>query len=277
MRSLSALSEDESMYRRVAPYQLPGPEKANFTTTLRKVCRQGSVLVLLAFLSGCVAIPIPSSITINDNKLQAIQPLQQGDVLVLDGENAITTRSGQSFGEAAKDYFTAGCREVSRGTCTIPNLITTILKMNPYPGRFAVKNLAEVQRDALMEEGPECAAGGDSILCRLNLSKTRVLSDRLRYAIRVKESFEANVHAPLYAPPFGIVSCGRKTVLEANVWDLPTEQFAGSFTVSAAGEFTMAAYMLHVAVYPETQKDAIERLAREIVERFTGSKPLAVD
>jgi hypothetical protein len=89
----------------------------------------------------------------------------------------------------------------------------------------------------------------------------------------VKESFEAAVHAPLYVSPFGVASCSNKTVLEAGVWDLPAERFLGSFTITAEGEYTVVAYILHLVVSPDTQKDAMEKLAREIVTRLTGLKP----
>ena len=110
---------------------------------------------------------------------------------------------------------------------------------------------------------------------RLDLSQDKFVSrDRPRYAVHVKEKFEAIVHVPLYVSPFGVASCSNKTVLEARVWDLPAERFLGSFTVTAEGEFTVVAYMLHMVVSPDTQKDAMERFAREIVVRLTGLKPL---
>ena len=106
-----------------------------------------------------------------------------------------------------------------------------------------------------------------------NFPRDRAFADRLRYGVHVKESFEAAVHVPLYASPFGVASCSNKTVLEAGVWDLPAERFLGSFTVTAEGEYTVAAYILHLVVFPDTQKDAMEKLAREIVTRLAGLKP----
>jgi hypothetical protein len=203
-----------------------------------------------------------SEIIISD-KLQAIQPLEWGDVLVVYGENATVPE------QSLTDYFTAGCL-ASFHKNTISNLIKTTLKMNPQPGRFAVKHLKDLDKDG----GSDCAAADDSILCRLNLSKTKVLLDHLRFVIHVKENFEADVHLPLYVPPFGVASCSNKTVLEANVWELPKEEFIGSLTVSAEGEFTVMAYMLHLVVFRDTQEDATSRLAREIIERFIGLKPL---
>lgn len=228
----------------------------------RRTCWYGWILVLLTLVSGCVHIPMSSDIIIN-NKLKAIQPLERGEVLVVYGENATVPK------QSIQDLFTAGCL-ASFHRNTIGNLITTILKMNPNPGRFAVRDLKDLEK----EGGPDCAAADDSILCRLNLSKTKVLLDHLRFLIHVKENFEADVHLPLYAPPFGVASCSNKTVLEANVWDLPKEEFIGSLTVSAEGEFTVMAYMLHLVVFRDTQEDATNRLAREIIERFIGLKPL---
>jgi hypothetical protein len=92
--------------------------------------------------------------------------------------------------------------------------------------------------------------------------------------MHVKENFEAQIHLPLYASPFGIASCSNKTVLEVTVWDLSAEKFIGSFAVSAEGEYTLLAYLFHVVVSRNTLKDATERLAQEIVERLTGLKPL---
>ena len=221
----------------------------------------GWFLVALTF-SGCIHVPMSSEIIVND-KLRMIQPMERGDVLVVYGENATVPE------RSIPDYFTASCLASFHGN-TIGNLIKTILKMNPQPGRFAVKHLNDLEKD----EGSGCAAIDGSILCRLNLSKTKALLDHLRFVIRIKEKFEADVHLPLYVPPFGVASCSNKTVLEANVWELPKEEFIGSLTVSAEGEFTVLAYMLHLVVSRDTQEDATNRLAREIIERFVGLKPL---
>ena len=43
---------------------------------------------------------------------------------------------------------------------------------------------------------------------------------------------------------------------------------------AAEGEYTVAAWVLHVVVAPDTQQDAAERLAQEIVTRLAGLKPL---
>jgi hypothetical protein len=222
------------------------------------------ILIFLTLFYGCAHVPMSSDTIIND-KLQAIKPLEQGDVLVVYGENA--TVPEQSI---TNSYFTSGCLATFQGD-TVGELIKTILKENPLPGRFAVRHLKDLEK----EEGSDPAAtGGGSILSRLNLSKNKVLMDHLRYAIHVNETFEIKIHIPLYAIPFGIASCGNRTVLEANIYELPTEKFVGSFTVSSEGEFTVFAYMFHLVVFRDTQKDAMERLSREIVERLTGMKPL---
>ena len=44
--------------------------------------------------------------------------------------------------------------------------------------------------------------------------------------------------------------------------------------VTAEGQYTVAAWVLHVVVAPDTQQDAAERLAQEIVARLAGLKPL---
>ncbi len=46
---------------------------------------------------------------------------------------------------------------------------------------------------------------------------------------------------------------------------------------AAGGEYTVAAYVFHVIVSPDTQRDAAERLAREIVARLAGLKPLELN
>jgi len=43
--------------------------------------------------------------------------------------------------------------------------------------------------------------------------------------------------------------------------------------VTAEGEYTVT-WVLHVVVAPDTQQDAAERLAQEIVTRLAGLKPL---
>ena len=89
-----------------------------------------------------------------------------------------------------------------------------------------------------------------------------------------KGVYRAHYGVPLYVSPFGVASCSNRTVLEARVWDLPAERFLGSFTVTAEGEYTVVAYMLHMVVSPDTQKDAMEKLARQIVTRLAGLTPL---
>jgi len=221
-------------------------------------------LLFLTLFSGCMHIPVSSEIKIHD-PLQSMQPVEQGEALVIYGENAPLQK--QSI---AGSYFTANCAAPSQ-TDTIGELIKTILMVNPQPGRFAVRPLQDLET----EKSPDCSAeSGDSILCRLNLSKARVASERLRYAIHVQEKFDAKIHVPLYASPFGVASCSNKTALEATVWELPTEKRLGSFSVSAEGEYTVIAYMLHLVVFRDTQKDATRRLAQEIVERATGVKAI---
>jgi hypothetical protein len=223
----------------------------------------GWILISLLLFSGCIHVPMSSEITIHD-PLQNMQPVEQGDVVLVYGENAPVQK--QSI---AGPYFTANCAATSQED-TIGELIKTILRVNPQPGRFAIRHLKDQETAKDLDYVTTC---GDSILCQLNLSKSKVIADRLRYAIHVKENFKAKVHVPLYIIPFGIASCANKTVLETTVWELPTATRIGSFTVSAEGEYTVMAYMLHIVVTRDTQKDAMERLAREIAEKLTGLKP----
>lgn len=225
----------------------------------------GWMLVLLMLFAGCAHVPVASDVKVND-KLQAAPPLEPGGVVILVfGENAIPPERN-----AAVDYFTALCRYPDHRNI-IAELVKTILKVNPQPGRFAVRYVKETKEDPASNRTEKRP---DSILRRLDLTGEVVSRDHLRYAVHVKESFEATVHAPLYVSPFGVASCSNKTVLEAGVWDLPDERFLGSFTVTAEGEYTVVAYIFHVVVLPDTQRDAAERLAREIVVRLAGLQPL---
>ena len=264
MRSPGTRREAMSIRRPAALNPPSRPGTIDHKIVQRRVCRYGWMLALLILFSGCVHVPMSSESTIHD-ALQTIQPVEQGEVLVVYGENAPVQKQSM-----AGSYFTADCAATSQKD-TIGELIKSILRMNPQPGRFAVRHLKDLET----EKDPDCPiSGGDSILCRLNLSKAQAVSDRLRYAIHVKENFEAKIHLPLYASPFGVASCSNKTVLEATIWELTTEKCLGSFAVSAEGEYTVLAYMLHIVVFRDTQKDATERLAREIAERLTGLKPL---
>lgn len=229
-----------------------------------KMTRYGRVLVLLTLFAGCAHVPVVSDVKVNDN-LQAAAPLGPGDVMLIFGENAVPPDRN-----AAVDYFTAGCQGAFHRN-TVGELAKTILKINPQPGRFAVRYVKEVKKDLAPDRAE---ARPDSILTRLDLTREMVSRDHLRYAVHVKESFEASIHAPLYVSPFGVASCSNKTVLEAQVWDLTTEKLIGSFTVSAEGEYTVVAYLFHVVVFPDTQKDATEKLARQIVARLAGLQPL---
>jgi hypothetical protein len=226
--------------------------------------RCGWVLVLLALFAGCVHVPVSSDIVVDD-RLGAVPPLEPGDVMVVYGENAAPPEQN-----AAVTYFTAGCRGAFHGN-TLGELAKTILKVNPQPGRFAVRYTKDLRK----ESGADPSTAGSGAMPRFpNHPQDRDSADRLRYAVHVKESFEAAVHVPLYVSPFGVASCSNRTVLEARVWDLPAERFLGSFTVTAEGEYTVVAYMLHMVVSPDTQKDAMEKLARQIVTRLAGLKPL---
>lgn len=228
--------------------------------------RCGWILVVLTLFAGCVHVPVSSDIVVND-RLEAIPPLEPGDVVVVYGENAAPPEQN-----AAVAYFTAGCQGAFHGN-TLGELAKTILKVNPQPGRFAVRYAKKIQKEA--GAGPS-AEGPGSVPALPDLSQDKFSMGRPRYAVHVREKFEASVHAPLYVSPFGVASCSNKTVLETGVWDLPAERFLGSFTVTAEGEYTVVAYILHLVVFPDTQKDAMEKLAREIVTRLAGLKPLEI-
>jgi hypothetical protein len=226
--------------------------------------RCGWMLVLLTLFAGCVHVPVSSDIVVND-RLEAPPPLEPGDVVVVYGENAAPPEQN-----AAVTYFTAGCQGAFHGN-TLGELAKTILKVNPQPGRFAVRYAKKLQKE---EGAGPSAEGPGSVPALPDLSQDKSSAGRPRYAVHVREQFDASVHVPLYVSPFGVASCSNKTNLEARVWDLPAERFLGSFTVTAEGEYTVVAYMLHMVVSPDTQKDAMEKLAQEIVAKLTGLKPL---
>lgn len=223
----------------------------------RKSGRPGWCLALLILFAGCVHVPVSSDIVVADN-LQATAPLEPGDVLLVYGENAAPPEKN-----AAVTYFTAGCQEGFHRN-TVGGLARLILKANPQPGRFAVR----------VVKGPQEDAGTGTMPVFPDFRQDAASAERLRYAVHVKERFEASVHMPLYVSPFGVASCSNKTVLEARVWDLPTQKPLGSFSVTAEGEYTVAAWVFHVIVSPDTQRDAAERLAREVVARLAGLQPL---
>lgn len=233
----------------------------------RRAFRFCWILTLLLLFTGCIHIPISSETVIRD-ELQTIPFLEQGEVLLVSGENAAV--SERAF---LKDYVTAGCQNAFQGD-TIGELIKSILKANPQPGRFAVRHVKALEKEEGAEPTP---IEGDSILGQLKLSRDRILKDRLRYVVHVKEGLSVSAHVPLYLPPFGVASCGNRAILEAELWDLPTERSLGSLTVTAEAEFTVVAYMLHLVLSPDTQRDATERLARIIIEKLTGMKSLEAD
>lgn len=230
----------------------------------RKAVRSGWCLALLILFAGCVHVPVSSNLVVADN-LQATAPLEPGDVLLVYGENAAPPEQN-----AAAAYFTAGCQGGFHRN-TVGGLARLILKANPQPGRFAVRVVKGPQEEAGAGR-PEAETATTPAFP--DFRKDAAPAGRLRYAVHVKESVEAAVHVPLYVSPFGVASCSNKTVLEARVWDLPERKSLGSFSVAAEGEYTVAAYVFHVIVSPDTQRDAAERLAREIVARLAGLQPL---
>jgi len=242
------------------------PSRRGKRVTQRKIgckVRSAWILVCLALFAGCVHVPVSSDIVVNDS-LQAAPPLEPGDVLLVYGENAVPPEQN-----AAVTYFTAGCQGGFHRN-TVGGLARLILKANPQPGRFAVR----VVKGPKAEAGTGRPEAGAGTMPAFPDRPQDASSERLRYAVHVKESVEAAVHMPLYVSPFGVASCSNKTVLEARVWDLSARKPLGSFSVTAEGEYTVAAYVFHVIVSPDTQRDAAERLAREIVARLAGLKPL---
>lgn len=228
--------------------------------------RCGWIPLLLSICAGCVHVPVSSDIGFSD-RLQAVAPLEHGEVLLIFGDDASPPKE-----PAASPYFTAGCVAFHHGR-TLDELAERILKVNPDPGRFAVRRVSEAPEKTA---GERTTTDFESIRSRLGLSGEMISKDRLRYAVHVKETFEYKVHLPLYIVPFGIASCGNRTALEARIWDLSAGKDVGSLSIEAEGEYTVVAWMLHLVVFRDTQDDAIERLARTLVERLAGVKPSAM-
>ncbi|MCU0584024.1 MAG: hypothetical protein MUE57_09325 [Syntrophales bacterium] len=245
---------------------MTSPRKGKRSTADRpgRKARCGWMVFLLVLLAGCVHVPVSSDIVVAD-RLEAATPLEPGDVLLVCGENAAPPEQN-----AAVTYFTAGCRGAFHKN-TVGGLARLILKANPQPGRFAVRVVKGPQEEA---GAGRPATEVETMPAFRDFPQDAAHAERLRYAVQVKERFETAVHMPLYVSPFGVASCSNKTVLEARVWDLPGRTSLGSFTVTAEGEYSVAAYVFHVIVFPDTQRDAAERLAREIVARLAGLKPL---
>lgn len=241
-------------------HPLPKGEEMGGHGRIMSPCRR--ILPALMLLAGCIPFRVASDIAVND-KLQATPPLEPGDVILIFGENAAPREENFLL-----SYIKTGCPE------NIRDLVKNVLKVNPQPGRFAVRYVEETMKHAASDRA---ATSSDSILQRLDLTKDVVSRDRLRYAVHVEETFEERIHVPLYLPPLGVFSSGTKVVLEAGVWDLSAERFLGSFTVTAEGESTVFAYGIHLIVERRTQEDALEKLAREIVARLAGLKPLDIN
>lgn len=226
-----------------------------------KLAYQRCVIVLLPFIYGCIPISVPSVLEVDD-KLLITQPLEKGDTILLYGDNAVQP---DLF---AAPELTMGCMlEFHRDT--VRELGHKILMINPDPGRFAIRRLSD-----LAPERPLNLPGGEPILRRWGISETKATDDRLRYVVYLKERVETTVYIPLYIIPFGVAACGVETILEASIWEWPSEKVAGTLTISAKGNFVGLAFVIHLVVFHETQKDATRKLAALLVEKLTGLKPV---
>ena len=212
----------------------------------------------LPFLAGCIVIPSPSHETVS-NKLTSIQPLQDGDTILIYG------RDGLSPAHCFDPYFIMCGMDYRPGT--ISHLTKNILLWNPVPGRFAIAQLAELQGPGPVVQSMNWG------LSELQLSQTLAASKHLRYVIFVKEKIKESIHVPLYIVPFGIAACGNTTVLEATLWELPSGVPRGTLTASSKGEFVGLAYMLHLIFVPGTQDKAARILSLELLRELTGQTP----
>jgi len=191
-----------------------------------------------------------SSILDAEEKILENHLIKKGDTIIIFGENASPPKH-------LFPYFTMGCMHEFK-TDTVSELIRSILELNPKPGEFSVKR-------------HNVKTGGHSILEKLDISESQVTTERIRYAIHIKEEVKTSIHLPLYIfPLIGISLCGNTTDLEATIWELPSEKFVGKLNISAKGDFVGLAYIVHLYLYPDTQKDATQKLAKKIIETLTG-------
>jgi hypothetical protein len=217
------------------------------------------VILALPLFFGCIPLPAPSTETIND-ELSLAKPIEEGETILIYGNNAPRPHY---FGEP---YFTMGCMLDYQGD-TVGQLTNNMLKLNPVPGRFAIKTLGELQ-------GTEPTLRfSEPILTDLKISESMATQERLRYVIFVNEKIDNTLHIPIYLIPFGISACSNETVLKATIWDVPSGNLIGTITTSSKGEFTGLAYMLHIVFMPQTQSEACLLLTQEILKKLTGLAP----
>jgi hypothetical protein len=215
-------------------------------------------ILVVSLVSGCLPLPAPSTLTVDD-KLYSFRPLEQGDTILIHGENAPRPHY---FGEP---YFSMGCMLDYEGN-TLGQLIRYMLKFNPVPGQFSIKTEGELQGDEPAVKFSEPAPG-------LNISASMASRERLRYVIVVREKIDTTLHIPLYVIPFGISACGNESALEAFVWDVPSGTMVGTITISSSGEFIGLAWLFHIVFLPQTQSEAVLKLAMALLTKLTGVPP----
>jgi hypothetical protein len=149
----------------------------------------------------------------------------------------------------------------------LDQLTNYLLKLNPVPGQFAIKNEEE------LKGGSPTIKFSDPAYDMVEISESTALKERLRYVIFVTEKIDTTLHLPLYIIPFGIAECSNKTTLDATIWEVPSGNLVGTMTVSSTGDFLGLAWVFHVVFLPDTQSKAFLLFTKEILKKLTGIAP----
>lgn len=216
--------------------------------------------LLAMLLNGCVVLPAPSTLSIEDN-LKTVTPLQEGDAIVFKGHNSPVPAT---VNFVLNPYLTMGCMSGYESN-TEHQLGQYLLQRNPRPGWMTVRPASDFPKTSAHFE-----ARTDSLPGR-GLSSDTITINRLRYFLRVEETVATSIHVPLYVIPFGLAACGNRTRLVARLWELPSGKFLGTLTVTSRGEFLGLAYMAHLIFDPGTQKEASKTLAKIIAQKLVAN------
>jgi hypothetical protein len=217
------------------------------------------ILFILPLFSACIPLPAPSTETIKDN-IPLFKPIEIGESIYIHSRSALRPKY---FGEP---YFTMGCMLDYRDNA-VDQLTNYILKINPVPGLFAIKNEEELKGESPAIKFSEPAYD------MIEISESIALKERLRYVIFVTEKIETTLRLPLYIIPFGIAECSNETSLDATVWEVPSGNLIGTMTISSRGDFLGLAWVFHVVFLPHTQSKTLLLFTKEILKKLTGLSP----
>ena len=218
-----------------------------------------SLLIVLPVVSGCIPLPAPSIVRMDDKLALGEHPLAKEDTVLIFGHNAEPPSPPGIF----SFYFIFGCRHAAYQQDTISRLGESVYAANRTI--LGPKGLADEMGYLVIPEGEDWKP--PDALSR-ELSQAHV-----RYLVSVAENVDTTIHVPLYVSPYGVAACGHKTTLEARIWELPSGRFLGSVSTSATGEFVLLAYVVHFIFVPETQERATAELADELLRKLAADEP----